>query len=354
VNDIGGWTDWNGPWDSPLKLHAGGFLAHEDGTLNMRGEGGAFWSNLQGSDNTAWHERFTSSLSGVAGHYKSRGYSIRCVKSEPVIYPPEICIVSTTPNNHNQVIWEKQPSGQIASYNIYRETAQVNVYDIIGSVPDADSSIFVDVTSNPQQMAYKYKLSAVSAQNIETTLSNYHRTIHLTINAGPIGWNLLWSPYEGFLYGTYYIYRGSDPAYLTLLDSISASNTSYTDIDPPLGPLYYAIEIINAEGCFPSRDGGFDRSRSNIQYNGVVGLEYNSIPDIRIYPNPAKNVLNIEFEEKDLYAEIIICNLQGKAMISKYIRQEKTTIDLGDLNPGVYIIRLKYQQNLQSGKLIVQ
>ena len=353
VNDAGGWINWVEPWESPLKLHSGGFLEHTDGSLQMRGEGGAFWSNLQGSNYTAWHERFNDTLCGYAGHYKTRGYSIRCVKGELVVAPPEICIVSVTPEDHNQVIWEKQASVQIDSYSIYRETTQTEVYEVIGSVDYADLSIFADLTSNPQQRPFKYKLSAVTISGTETPLSNHHKTIHLSINQGPAGWNLIWSPYEGITFSTYYIYRGNEPGALVLLDSISGSFTSYTDINPPVGPLYYAIEILNEAGCFPTRDDSHNRSRSNVQYNGVVGFEDYSETSISIFPNPACEVLNIQLAGNNTDALLSIFDAQGMRKATRQIQQKNTAIPIDDLIPGVYMIRLEYGQNVLIRKLVV-
>jgi hypothetical protein len=275
--------------------------------------------------------------------------------NENQITTPEICIVSVTPDEHNQVIWEKEPSDIIQSYNIYRETTQTNVYEVIGSVNYEDSSIFVDMTSNPNQRPYKYKLSAVSNTGTETALSNYHKTIHLTINQGPTGWNLIWSPYEGFPFTTYYIYRGTTSTELTLLDSISGSFTSYTDINPPWGPLYYTIEVVNEEGCNPTREDGYSRSRSNVQYNGIVGIGDNAEPGIKIYPNPAHDVLNIYFdgEERALDAEVIISDIHGKIALSQRLQTDKTSMGIANLKPGVYIIRVKYGQSVVINKLMV-
>lgn len=80
VNDNGGWNNWTGPWDSGLKMHASGYLNYTDGTLAMRGEGGAFWSNMQGYTYNAWYERYSSTLCGYAGTLKSLGHTLRCVK----------------------------------------------------------------------------------------------------------------------------------------------------------------------------------------------------------------------------------------------------------------------------------
>jgi hypothetical protein len=80
VNDIGGWNNWNGPWNSALKMHAGGYLDYSDGSLLKRGVGGAFWSNLQGINTTAWYERYDNTQCGYAGNLKSLANSLRCVK----------------------------------------------------------------------------------------------------------------------------------------------------------------------------------------------------------------------------------------------------------------------------------
>lgn len=74
---------------------------------------------------------------------------------------------------------------------------------------------------------------------------------------------------------------------------------------------------------------------------------------VTIYPNPAKDVLNIQFYKNNGEANLIIFDIHGNAMISELIQQEKTTIDIGNLIPGVYIIRLECNQQLLNRKMIV-
>lgn len=272
------------------------------------------------------------------------------------VIKPEICIVTVSPEKRNQVIWEKQESNEIDSYKVYRESTQENIYEYIGSIAYGDPGILTDTTSIPQQRPYKYKLSALLFSGEETALSNYHKTIHLSINEGPDGWNLIWSPYEGFAFTTYYIYRGFYADSLILLDSISASFTSYTDIDPPTGTLYYAIEIAREGGCDPSKGEGYDRSRSNTISNGEVGLDDNPESAIRIYPNPAHDYLHIlsNGSSKILNAEVTICDIFGKALISQQIDSEKTTVSIEKLKPGICIIQVRYRETLVTRKLIIR
>jgi hypothetical protein len=267
----------------------------------------------------------------------------------------EICIVSVTPEGHNEIIWEKTSTLSVDTVNIYRETAQPDVYEKIGKVPYEDSSRFTDLGCNPQQKPYKYKISTVSLSGNESVLSNSHTTIHLTINQDPPGWDLVWSPYEGFPVDRYYIYRGISPDSLNLLDSVSGNFTSYADSASPQGPLYYAIEIIREDGCNLASRELVDRSVSNIVFNGVVGLKENLESVVNLYPNPARELLYIEFMNAPATsgAELMIFDNQGKKIIAESLTTSKSTIDIRALNPGLYFIRLTYNNTTLIRKMVV-
>jgi hypothetical protein len=76
------WNNWNGPWNSPLKLHAAGMLDYSNGTLQLRGSYGAYWSSSQTSSgtNTAWFLNFVSSSCVTNADFKATGFSLRCIK----------------------------------------------------------------------------------------------------------------------------------------------------------------------------------------------------------------------------------------------------------------------------------
>ena len=80
VNNTGGWTTRTGPWDSGLKLHAAGYLAINNGSLNFRGFYGYYWSSSQYDALASWHLYFDSSYSNVDTDNKASGYSVRCVR----------------------------------------------------------------------------------------------------------------------------------------------------------------------------------------------------------------------------------------------------------------------------------
>jgi hypothetical protein len=80
INDIGGWTDWTGPWNSALKLHAAGYLGWEDGMLSSPGVYGLYWSSTQYTNNLGWSFYFGNTYSYTDYWEMSLGFSVRCIR----------------------------------------------------------------------------------------------------------------------------------------------------------------------------------------------------------------------------------------------------------------------------------
>lgn len=76
----GYWTNWNGPWNSDLKIHAAGMLGDSNGSLYFRGIEGGYWSGTQYVTQMGWLLWFTSNLCSVGNNNKATGYSVRCIK----------------------------------------------------------------------------------------------------------------------------------------------------------------------------------------------------------------------------------------------------------------------------------
>ena len=74
-----------------------------------------------------------------------------------------------------------------------------------------------------------------------------------------------------------------------------------------------------------------------VDNNLSVGNIINS--NIKIYPNPTNKIINIEGLTKNGNNIIQIFDVQGKLVITKTIN-EKGTIDLSELNKGVYVIKI--------------
>jgi hypothetical protein len=80
VFNTGGWTNWNGPWYSGLKLHASGFLNISSGALGNRGLDGHYWGSTQNGLSFGWTLYFSSGTSEMVTESKADGFSARCLR----------------------------------------------------------------------------------------------------------------------------------------------------------------------------------------------------------------------------------------------------------------------------------
>ncbi len=212
----------------------------------------------------------------VTDNYGCNMTSSQYMVSNSYLNPPELCLVGVDTLNHNRLVWERQQNALIDSFYVYKEGYISGQYDKIGAIPFNQTSIFVDQNSNPAIKAYKYKIAAVDTCGGHTLLGDYHKTIHLTINAGLNGsWNLIWDGYEGFAFNTYRIYRGTNTNNMSLLTQLASTANSYTDLNPPTGTVYYQIEVIKTTGCYPDTayakvNTNYNSSRSNTANNANI------------------------------------------------------------------------------------
>jgi hypothetical protein len=83
----GGWTNWDGPWNSSLKMHAAGHLENGNGSLTSRGIRGDYWGSTTFVN---WHDdmyvsylffdNVKSFMGGLDGSNITFGKSIRCIR----------------------------------------------------------------------------------------------------------------------------------------------------------------------------------------------------------------------------------------------------------------------------------
>jgi hypothetical protein len=254
---------------------------------------------------------------------------------------PEICLVGVDSTNKNVIVWNKPVPSAIDSIYIYKETGTTNVYAKIGSVSNDSLSVYVDLSSQPDVQSGKYKISIFDDCSFESAKSDYHKTMHLTINQG-VGttWNLIWEQYEGFTVSSYKIYRGTTPDTLQLIGTVLGGNTQYSDLTPPAGYIFYQIEVVSPNNCNPSKSYNF--SRSNIATNKPAGIDEsnNASGKFSIYPNPAKEKLIIGFTAiSGKYPLLEIYSLDGQLLRKIIIAQQLTEIDISGLSAGAYIIK---------------
>ncbi|UTW60920.1 T9SS type A sorting domain-containing protein [bacterium SCSIO 12741] len=115
-----------------------------------------------------------------------------------------------------------------------------------------------------------------------------------------------------------------------------ATDRSY---HPKIDDRYFVI-ITSAEGCtsLPSDTVDFKKPNSVTEYANASGM--------RVYPNPADQQVYLDFEGKVLPQGLELLDMQGKRISIQTVSSTSTSISLGDLEPGVYLIRAWFEDQM--------
>ncbi len=286
----------------------------------------------------------------------------------PVI--PEVCLVTVdSTSTKNLIVWEKPPiQGAIDSFRVYREVSLNYVY--LGGVAYSDLSKFTDNTlgANPQITSYKYKISTVDSCGNESPLSAFHKTIHLTTNAGQFGTvNLIWDNYSGFTSNfSYYILRDTtNTGNFEVIDSVPNSNSTYTDIFAPILNIgNYMIEVLHPSGgCIVTKSAeNHNSSRSN---RGNFAPPGNGVKEAaggsgswRVYPNPSNGMFTVIGHQSSVVSQIKIYNVLGEVVFQSTIVNPQSIIDISNQPKGIYLVKLTpnvpgTEQEIVTKKIII-
>lgn len=268
----------------------------------------------------------------------------------------EICMVTVdSVYEKNMIVWEKEQL-PIESYLIWKETSTAGTYNLLDTVAYYLPSIYVDMTSEPLAQSNKYRISTIDSCGNVSDLSPYHKTIHLNVSPiFPQGYNLTWEHYEGFSFDTYVIYRKHNNNPFDSLTSIAYSPGvfTYSDLNPPVGNIYYTIEAKRIVPCDITQSGSkelektYGESISNIVE--LVNLNVNELSKIycKIYPNPTTGLILIQTEGID---RVEIMDLQGKQI---YTGKEEE-INLSQNPKGIYIIKVTTNTGVAIDKIVLE
>jgi|GEM_PF-1094356 len=76
-----------------------------------------------------------------------------------------------------------------------------------------------------------------------------------------------------------------------------------------------------------------------------------STSDLKLWPNPAQDLLNVE-SEKNQMESISILDMNGKTILHKNITDFQTILDISFLSSGVYFIKAIYQEGIAIEKFV--
>lgn len=278
------------------------------------------------------------------------------ISIKPLPSAPEICMVTVDSlGTHNIIYWDKTNITGASGFNIYREDV-TNFYTLIGTVSIDSLSEYHDYQANPNVTSKRYKISAIDSCGQESALSKYHNTLFIVdIGGGQYTWNPL-----------YTIENSPNPVdnYILMRDDNSSGNWAQvaitagtqnvlSDTDYQLFPnADWRVETIWNINCEPTR-AGVNTSRSNIKNqsiaNGFLEINENSI---QVYPNPSNGIIQLDFPVHLSIESVELFDAVGKSILVTYSDFKK--LDISNLNPGIYYLKLNTNQGIFNKSLVLQ
>lgn len=271
----------------------------------------------------------------------------------------DLCLVTVDESStKNVVVWEKPITNVIEGFAVHREVA--GNYSVVGYVPYDSLSQFVDNTNgvNPNITSYRYKLTTIDTCGYESDLSDFHETIHLTVNQGSGGLtNLIWDNYEGFSFSYNRIWKDSlgDDNWV-LRDSVSSNVFTWTDLYTSTTVTEYMIEVVSPSICTSTKAQDHNSTRSN--KSTIAGppielevAENSNEPNFVVFPNPFKSFVTIKLNDSGT-GQFTLFDTQGR-IISNYNLNDRTTIlELPELPKGIYIVQIESDGKSSTQRLV--
>jgi hypothetical protein len=75
---------------------------------------------------------------------------------------------------------------------------------------------------------------------------------------------------------------------------------------------------------------------------------------VEIYPNPANDMVTVAYPYNGIPVTLNMISVNGKTVKTLTIRDRETIINVQDLKPGVYILRMETNENVVVKRLVVQ
>ncbi len=86
--------------------------------------------------------------------------------------------------------------------------------------------------------------------------------------------------------------------------------------------------------------------------NTLSNENFDSVLKVNIYPNPVNNILNVDFIGD--FAIVSVYNMIGQEVLIKKFEKNERSIDVSNLLPGTYFVRVMINDAIKTIKLIKQ
>lgn len=315
----------------------------------------------------------TATASGNTTYTLNATLSNGCIKSSTVnvssfAQTPNICQVTVDSlGNNNEIYWEKTLYPRADSFIVYREVS-TNVYKRIGGQRYSAFSMYVDTNrsigpanGDPNLTYYKYKIQIKDSCGNTSPMSLWHETIFIQDQMnGNFNWNMY--AIEGTTATPISNYNLKRRMVSTGTETLITSTTGGLANDPsynsfwPLNVKWFVDAI--GFNCSPTAKVYVIKTKTKSNQSndkialGISGYSLNS--SIKIYPNPATDVLHVDLNGLDKTEAIVdIKNMLGQTVYQTKALNQHLVINTNDIANGVYMINVSQNSKLISVQKIV-
>ncbi len=337
------------------------------------------WSPATGLSSTTILSPTVTSPNSSQSYVLTATLTNGCVGTDTVtvshdVAKPDICIVTCDSLNvNNEIFWDKLAYPLLDSMIIYREVS-ANIYKRIGAVPSNSISLFTDTirsvgpaNGDPKITTYRYKIQQRDICGAYGPMSLWHNTIFFTRTGSTFFWinnYMIEGPTNPV--NTYSLLVCPNPTVSPNYQLIGTTAGNQNQLNDPAYATYSATADWRVVGdlgyvCYAQKTAQQGKStpvtRSNISNNRAaapdIGVrEQAALIAMNIYPNPAQKFVTVDAGSLTETAHVKIVDALGKLVLSDTF-SEKKTLDVSNLAPGIYILKVNYKGSEYTHKLVI-
>ncbi len=327
-------------------------------------------SNVVRVDYSPYSSSGTITVSGV--NVCGPGLSASLPVHYKAIPTAKICF-STVDSASQKVklFWQQPQESYARNYIVYRENA--GVFVPIDTLAHQSFNGYLDTSSQPNLHPEKYKIAVLDSCGNAGDISavSQNNSIYLY---GLLGWatipKLYWTDYVGADYDSTRYYRvlvdvTGNGIFTVIADSLPRTTLNFTDYLSPLPctNCRYLIETFYRTICDPYSRAmiAVSTSRSNIKNKSdlyvdslMIGRDEDTLQDegYSIYPNPAKEKINIGKLQPNARYQISMYNSMGKSLLHFNTSETvKCEIPTEGFSKGLYLLTINTGKRNTSYKI---
>lgn len=132
--------------------------------------------------------------------------------------------------------------------------------------------------------------------------------------------------------------------------NVSYSLTEYNTEEPLFLVRFMVKEAFNSEHITFAQGFVNGKEANTMITEAATGINREEVMDLRIYPNPATDYLNVETA---VASSIELIDMNGRVLFTSEIMTDQAEINVSDLNSGLYFIKVANEKSTSVEKVVI-